>query len=204
MYKINYFTSADEVSVIQLMKSNAFAVLMCVDENHLPVATQIPFLIDEREDGIHLLGHVMRKSDHWSAMKQHPHVKVLFTGPHAYISASWYTDPRQASTWNYMSVQASGSLTFLNDEGLKDVLEKTTSHYEPTGSVAGYREMDESYISKHLQAIEAFDIKVEKLEHTFKLSQNKDAETFANIISELEKGNSEQQHLAGEMKKHRK
>lgn len=203
MYKGKKFIAADDVSVVQLMRDYPFAILMCVDEMHLPVATQIPFLVEERADGLHLVGHVMRKTDHWQAMKSNPSVRVLFTGPHAYISASWYTNPLQASTWNYMTVQATGKVEFLDADGLRDVLEKVTIYFENAGSSALYANIDESYIQQHLTAIEAIDIKVEELTHTFKLSQNKDPETFSRIIDQLENGNEEQRLLAAQMMKHR-
>lgn len=38
---------------------------------------------------------------------------VIFTGPHCYVSASWYVTKNVASTWNYMDVHAKGKINLL-------------------------------------------------------------------------------------------
>jgi len=87
-----------------------------------PVATQVPLFIDINEDGkILLSGHIMRKTDHHKAFEKNENVLVLFTGPHSYVSASWYTAPQTASTWNYMTVHVKGKISLL-DETLAPVI----------------------------------------------------------------------------------
>ena len=98
---------------------------MCgCDADNNPVATQVPVFIDEKEDKLFLSGHIMRNTDHHKAFEQNPNVLAVFTGPHTYVSASWYSDKQQASTWNYMSVHAKGKLKFLEEQALLDVLKR--------------------------------------------------------------------------------
>ena len=40
------------------------------------------------------------------------------------------SDPHQASTWNYMSVHAKGTIRFGNYEDLVAILKRLTLHYE--------------------------------------------------------------------------
>src|SRR5882724_11632902 len=106
MYDIPYFKASGQEEVIEYMRAHPFAMICGADQNGKPVATQVPFLFEQREDKLYLLGHVMKKQDHTKAFFQNPDVLVVFTGAHSYVSASWYENKQIASTWNYQSVQA--------------------------------------------------------------------------------------------------
>jgi transcriptional regulator len=94
------------------MREHPFVFLTGVNEENKPVATQVPVFIDERDGKLFLTGHIMRNTDHHKALKKNPNVLAVFTGPHVYVSDTWYDDPQQASTWNYMSVHAKGTIRF--------------------------------------------------------------------------------------------
>jgi transcriptional regulator len=53
-----------------------------------------------------------------------------------------------------------------------------------------------------MPAIIGIEIKIERLENVFKLSQNRDAISFNNIIQKLEAIGGESAMVAGEMRKH--
>jgi len=184
------------------MKGHPFAMLIgCADDR--PAATQIPMLFDEREGKMILLGHMMRKQDHQLAFEKNSQVLVIFTGPHVYVSASLYTDPHQGSTWNYMSVHARGTLRFLDQQGLENALRKLTLHYEKNNphSPTVFDNLSEDYRSKMMKSIVAFEIEVDSIEPVFKLSQNRDKESYGHIIGHLEKQDGDAQRIADEMKK---
>ena len=109
MYKFSYHTQQDEEEVIAFIKENAFALITGIGQNY-PVATQIPLTVEIKDGKIFLHGHLMRKTDHHLAFESNNKVLVLFTGPHCFVSASWYTDPHVGSTWNYMTVHAKEKL----------------------------------------------------------------------------------------------
>jgi transcriptional regulator len=202
MYNLPHYKESDSQVILDFMKEHSFAVIMGVDGDHKPVASQLPFLIDQREDGIYLRAHIMRGNDHHRAFEQNSHVMVLFTGPHTYVSASWYSNTHQGSTWNYMTVQAHGQVRFLPEEALRELLNDLTSHFENNpSSPALYKDIPEEYIARMVKAIVAIEIKVEKLEHVFKLSQNRDEKSYQHIIEQLSKGSSDAQYIAEEMKK---
>jgi len=197
MYDIPHFKAGDPQEVLTFMRDHPFATLTAVSADGKPVATQVPVFIDERDGVLYLSGHLMRKSGHHLALEANPHALVLFTGAHAYVSASWYTDPRMASTWNYMTVQASGPVRFGGEEELRAILKRTTDHFEgSTDTPASMSHMDPGYIDRMLKAIIAFEVTVEDLQHVFKLSQNRDAASHANIIAHLEKGTAEEAEIA--------
>lgn len=202
MYNLAHYKEKDPAAVLEFMKQHSFATLMCVDAEQRPVATQIPFLLAEREGQLYLHGHIMKGTDHHKALEQNKEVLILFSGPHAYVSASWYENKQQASTWNYMAVHAHGELSFLNEEALLRILDETTSFYEnDPASPALYKEMAPDYVMRLSKAIVAIEVRVTKLEHVFKLSQNRDLKSYDNILANLEAGDPGAQAVAKEMRK---
>ena len=201
MYSLPYFKEKDIAVVKEFMQQNSFVILCGVDANNKPVATQVPLLIIEKEGKLFFHGHVQRKTDHQLAFAQNNNVLAIFTGPHTYVSASWYANPQTASTWNYISVHAKGLLTFLDDNLLLDILTKTTAHFEnDMHSPALVEKMPQEDVQKMMKAIIAFEIEVTHLDNVFKLSQNRDEKTYHNIINKLEEQNGDPKKVAEEMK----
>ena len=130
MYNLPYFKEQDGTVVLKFIKENPFAFLCGCDAANRPVATQVPVFIDEKDSKLFLSGHIMRNTDHHKAFLHSPNVLAVFTGAHTYVSASWYSNKLQASTWNYMSVHAKGTLKFLQEGDLLNVLKRTTNHFE--------------------------------------------------------------------------
>lgn len=202
MYNLPFYKEQDAEIVIAFMKKYAFAMLMGVDEEQNPVATQIPFLFVEREGQLYLRGHIMKGNDHHKAFETNKHVLAVFTGPHTYVSASWYSNQKQASTWNYMSVHARGEIQFLDEKELLITLDDTTRFYEnDPSSPSLYKDLPEDYIMRLAKAIVAFEIKITSLDHVFKLSQNRDKQSFENILDKLQNGDADAQAVAAEMRK---
>ena len=201
MYDLPYFKEPDHQRIIYFLYENPFAMLIGCSQNRA-VATQVPLLIEIREDVIFLKGHIMRNTDHHKALEQNKEVLCVFTGADAYVSASWYTQPNIASTWNYISVQARGILTFLNEEGLIQILKQTTDQFEKGNqSPASFEALPKEYVQRLAKAIIGFEIQVTSLEHVFKLSQNRDGESYKNIISNLSQGTAGAKTIAIEMEK---
>ncbi len=203
MYKVPHYKEKDGAVVMDFIKQNPFGVLMGVDADQQPVATQVPFLFVEREDVLYLRGHIMKGNDHHKAFLSNKNALVLFTGPHCYVSASWYTNPQQGSTWNYITVHAKGELRFLDDSELPGLLDTLTAHFEKTGSPAGFKNIPQDYIDRMVKAISAFEIKITSMDHVFKLSQNRDQASFENILSKLSAGSAGEKAVAEEMEKRR-
>lgn len=203
------------------MRDHPFIFLTGCDAKNKPVATQVPVFIDERDalpddtrlnDSVvqtverrklFLTGHIMKQTDHHKAFEQNPNVLAVFTGPHTYVSATWYDDPHQASTWNYMSVHAKGIIRFGNEEELVAVLKRLTLHYENNnvGSTTVFDNLPADYREWLMKAIVAFEIEVAEIDNVFKLSQNRNERSFTNIIKKLEQQTGDGKLIAEEMKK---
>lgn len=180
-----------------------FALIAGCDASGKPVATQIPVFIEEREGILFLTGHIMRNTDHHRAFENNPETLCIFTGSHTYVSATWYTDPHQASTWNYMSVHVKGRMRFLDEDGLIEVLKKTSLHFEGNNaqSPTVFENLPEDYRNKLMKAIVAFEVRVDAMENVFKLSQNRDRHSYRHIIAKLEADGGDGAVIAQEMKK---
>jgi transcriptional regulator len=202
MYNIPYFKTAENADITAFMKAFPFITLCGTDAEGKPVATHVPVLIEEREGTLFLQAHVMRGQEHTTAFEKNPSILAIFHGAHSYVSASWYETKNVASTWNYQAVHAKGILRFLDDAGLYQLLIKLTDHFENNPhSPALVTDMNEGYVRSMMKAITAFEIEVTQLEHVFKLSQNRDAKSFDNIIHQLRAGDTESQAVATEMEK---
>lgn len=202
MYSLPYFKEQDQERVRQFIKENPFAFLCGCDVANNPVATQIPVFIDERHGKLFLSGHIMKNTDHHKAFLHNANVLAVFTGAHTYVSASWYQEKEQASTWNYMSVHAKGVLKFLDQQALLDVLKRTTNHFENNPySGSNFDDLPTEYVEKLSKAIVAFEVEVQQIENVFKLSQNRDEKSYHNIIGKLESQDGDGKKIADEMKK---
>ena len=206
MYTLPYFKESDPAVVREFIDAHPFAMITGVNSEGKPVATQIPVFIEEDNGRQILRGHMMRNTDHHKAFLHHPHVLVVFTSPHTYVSATWYSDPHQASTWNYMSVHVQGTIRFLDEAGLIDALKKVTLHFEKQNKESStiYDNLSPEYTAPLMKAIAAFEIEIVSMENVFKLSQNRDQASFRNIIDKLMQGDADAQFIAGEMAKREK
>lgn len=202
MYNIPHFKAQDADEVLQFMKEYPFIFLAGTDSENKPVVTQVPVFIDERDDKLFLSGHIMRQTDHHKAFEQNKNVLAVFTGPHTYVSATWYTQP-MGSTWNYMSVHAKGTIRFGDKEELMAVLRRLTLHYEngDTASSTVFDNLPVGYTESMMKGIVPFEIEIQELQHVFKLSQNRDEESYDNIIVQLKKKGGNAAAVAAIMEK---
>jgi transcriptional regulator len=145
--------------------------------------------IKVKEGKIFLEGHLMRKTDHHLAFEKNNNVLVLFTGPHCFVNANWYTDPSGGSTWNYMTVHAKGKINFVDEEGTIQMVKTLSDKYVGTQSPASFDNLAKEYIGHMVKAIVGFSIEVESIDNVFKLSQNKDEISKKNIIQQLKGSN---------------
>jgi transcriptional regulator len=187
MYNLPHFKEPDPAEVVRFMQAHPFIFLSGVDAANRPVATQVPVFIDEIDGKLFLTGHIMRNTDHHRAFEANPNVLAVFTGPHVYVSATWYDNPHQASTWNYISVHARGKIRFGDEQELIDILRRLTLHYESGNkdSTTVYDNLPPEYVDKLIKAIVAFEVEVTEVDHVFKLSQNRDEKSYDNIVGKL-------------------
>ncbi len=206
MYNLPYYKEQDEQVIKEFIDQHPFAFVSGCDSDNKPVATQVPVFIEEKDGRKVLSGHIMRNTDHHKAFKHNENVLVVFSGSHTYVSATWYSNPHLASTWNYMSVYAKGIIRFLDEQGLEEILRKTTLHFEGYNQKSStvFDNLHSDFKQKVMKAIVAFEIDVIEMDSVFKLSQDRDEESYQNIIDKLKTQDEDGRVIANEMEKRKK
>lgn len=202
MYHFSYFKEQDQQVLKQFMEVHPFVFLTGSFLNGQQVATQVPVLTKVADGKLILEGHIMRKTDHHKAWMENPNALAVFTGPNCYISATWYKGVHSASTWNYMSVHVRGKVRWMSDEALINFMRRFTLKFEggnPDSSTI-YDNLPPAFLEKMMPAIVGFEIEADAVDNVFKLSQNRDAESYQNIIEQLQAFGGDSALIASEMR----
>lgn len=206
MYIPPQFNEEDKAEIEKLIREFGFATLVSVKGN-LPWATHIPLELVVDETGNWFLhGHIARANSQWKNFETMSDVLAIFMGPHSYISPSWYNH-RNVPTWNYKAVHVYGKATLVEGEKLEAMLRHLMERYEGARAEKpqGYDEIPAKTLEKDLRGVIGFEIKVERIEASTKLSQNRDAESHQSVIDNLKKINTyDATRIAEEMEKRKK
>jgi transcriptional regulator len=184
MYVPKHFAETDEARLSAFMARNSFALLTTVDEAGLPFASHLPLLWEPETRRLH--GHMAKANPQWRHFRSGGEALVVFWGPHAYVSPSWYDQHPSVPTWNYATVHAYGHPRLV--EGRAEaaaLLRRLVETYEAGFDEPWRMELPEKYESSMIAAIQPFAIEVTRLEGKFKMSQNRDAGDRANVIAAL-------------------
>src|SRR5438067_12583233 len=113
MYVPAAFAVTDTAKLHPFMRQNSFAVLTSHAGGGL-IASHLPLLLDaDAGPHGHLLGHMARANPQWRDVRGE--VMAIFSGPHAYVSPSWYEEEGTVPTWNYVAVHAYGTFRVVED-----------------------------------------------------------------------------------------
>ncbi|EDZ97301.1 FMN-binding negative transcriptional regulator [Burkholderia sp. H160] len=172
-----------------------------LDANHLPFEAQVDAADSSR---LVLRAHVARANPVWQEVAAHPEALVIFQGPTAYVSPSWYPSKhethKQVPTYNYMVVHAHGRIVVHDDEsfvrGLVARLTRKMEAGEPVPWKMGDAPAD--YLAQMLGAIVGIEIEVTRLVGKWKLGQNKAAEDRRGATQTLLARDSDQQKAVGQ------
>nr|WP_286176806.1 FMN-binding negative transcriptional regulator [Lysinibacillus sp. SDF0063] len=189
---------------VQMMKANPFALLITVDE-HRPLATHIPLEIREEDGKIYATGHIAYGNMQKKTLDNDRDVLLIFQGPHAYISSSWY-ESEQVPTWDYLAVHAYGSARILTKDELKSALDTMLTHYESHRENGRLWEtFDPELLEREMKGIVGFEIEITSIQGAAKMSQNRNNTDYQSIVTELEKSKDQEEiQVAQWMREQRK
>lgn len=175
---------SDPKAMLDFMKKYSFATMVTAG-NGTPIATHVPFVVEERDGKIFLLTHIARANDQWKDF-EHQRVLVIFHEPHAYISAKFYDSTEDVPTWNYSAVHAYGAARILTAcEEIEKLFFKTFDFYDPSFREQYLNDLSEEYKTKLINRIVACEIEVVELQGKKKLSQNYSVAEVRRMIDEL-------------------
>jgi transcriptional regulator len=186
MYVPKHYQNHNEAEIRDFIEQNGFGILVTKGDAKL-LATHIP--IELSADGSKLQGHISKANPQWKNFTSGDEVLSIFTGPHAYISSSWY-DHENVPTWNYIAVHVYGTIEMIEGErlhaSLKTLVDKYERHQEKPVAIESY---SEGYFERQLRGLVGFEISISSIEAAYKLSQNRDAKNHSAIVDQLEKQN---------------
>lgn len=196
MYNPSSFKVSDTAEIHDYMRRYSFAVLVTNGKGGM-VATHLPMLLDP-DIGPHgkLLGHMARANQQWKDVNGE--VLVVFPGPHAYVSASWYETPGTVPTWNYVAVHVYGAFKLIEDsDELHDILKRTVSVYEGGKPRPWSYDPADPVFDNMRQEIVGFNIEISRLEGKQKLNQNHPDERRRRVVDVLRsRADSDSQAIA--------
>jgi transcriptional regulator len=178
----------DRVPVLHdAIRPIGFASLVTSGEGGLE-ASHLPMLVSPEPAPFGTLhGHVARGNPQWKSVEPRSQALVIFLGPSAYITPSWYATKQQtgkvAPTWDYLAIHAYGEISFFEDRAqLRDhVGELTEAHESARSSPWAVTDAPTDYMDKMLGAIVGFKIAITRLEGKWKMSQNRSPQDIAGV-----------------------
>jgi len=160
--------------------------------------SHLPFLFDEKHNV--LFTHLAKANSHWLGLAGQE-VLIIFSGPHAYISPTWYDKGPAVPTWNYAAVHVKGTITVLNELDTLNVVNQTVEKNEPT-LLKNTELFNSEFNSRLAKAIVGLKIDITHIEGKQKLGQQRAQADQLGVFHALQQGDLEAQLLATYMQKH--
>lgn len=203
MYTPKHFSISDRDACHDMIEANPFGLLVGQGaEEEAPVASHLPFHLVRAAGEYGELQVHMARANPQSRGLDGQRVRCVFSGPHAYVSPSWYDTAPAVPTWNYLAVHCIGVAVQTTDaEEMSKQMEQLTAIYEGDGPWR-YRDLPEDYRKGMLKGIVGFRIRIEQLIGKAKLSQNKaDSDIAASVAGLRSTGNAMDREVADLMSK---
>jgi transcriptional regulator len=199
MYIPRRYEEKDHEKIKAFIRENSFAILISVLDG-VPLGTHIPLLQEKDDQGRDILiGHISRGNDQKRSLTDGAKVLAIFPGPHAYVSPRWYTQIN-VPTWNYIAVHVYGTINIIEGEALRAALSRLVNNYEehlPRPVHIG--EIPEKQLHAEMRGIVGFQILIEDIQAAYKLSQNRDEQSYHQVIEKLAEGDETTRAVAAEM-----
>jgi len=179
MYLPRHFEETRVEVLHALIRAHPLGALVSLAPDGLD-ANHLPFELDPRPAPLGTLrAHIARANPLWRQLGPGAGVLVIFQGPGAYISPSWYRTKRESGkvvpTWNYAVVHAHGPVRVVEDRtwlrSLVDCL--TTQHESARPEPWATTDAPAEFIEAMLGSIVGIEIPVARLVGKWKVSQNR-------------------------------
>ncbi|MFD2923929.1 FMN-binding negative transcriptional regulator [Halobacillus naozhouensis] len=184
MYIPKHFKVTDFDEIRDFIQTNSFGTILTTKQGK-PIATHLPLELHKQGDDYYLTGHLAYANYQWKTFGDDP-VLVMYQGPHAYISSSWYKF-ENVPTWNYQAVHVYGTASLMSEQELQEDLKSLLQKYEQHRENAAFWGSFSPKTKKQIKGIVGFKVKVQEFQAAYKLSQNRNKEDYDNIIEKLNK-----------------
>lgn len=184
MYIPSAFSQTDLSQLHDMLERYSFAILV-TPTDAAPQITHLPLLLD-RSAGPSgtIVGHLARANPHADQLLERPST-VIYSGPHTYISPTWYEADHVVPTWNYVAVHVTGSVELVEEPtALREIVERMTDTYE-AAMPAPWKPPHSTAIDRMLDQIVGFRLRIDSIEGKWKLNQNHSPERRRKVIAQL-------------------
>ena len=194
MYVPKAFREDDLGRLHGFLRAWSFALLV-TDVDGVPGATHLPLVLDAGSGTQgRLIGHVARANPQWRTFDGTREALAVFSGPHAYVSPTWYATAPAVPTWNYGAVHVYGRPRVLEGaDATRDAVARLVTEHDPGWPLG---DQPEEFIAGMLRGIVAFEMPIERLEGKLKLSQNRPAADRPGIVAALRGGGEVERAVA--------
>lgn len=205
MFIPKYHALTDLEAMQSHIDQHPLGAWVCSIDGNL-TANHIPFVLD-RHHGSNgrLIGHVSRGNSVWKSLQDGTPSVIMFLGPQAYITPSWYPGKKEhgkvVPTWNYVAVHAHGKVSAIDDDDWKlDMLHQLTDTQESSRSHPWkVTDAPDEYVQKKLRAIVGIEMVIDRLEGRLKASQDEDLPDRYGTVDGLRQEQASQAHEMAEL-----
>lgn len=187
MYVPSHFAVTELGTLHAFMERYSFGVLVSQVDG-VPFVSHLPLLLD-RPAGPNgsIVGHMARANPQWRELAGQ-RVLAVYSGPHAYISPTWYGAENVVPTWNYTAVHATGRADVIEDrDTLLEIVARSVAVYEAGRQRPWQLDRGSPVVDRLLVQIVGFRIPIDRLEGKWKLNQNHPAERREKVIAALDR-----------------
>jgi len=178
MYQPSAFREDRLETLHELIRSHPLATLITSGIDGL-IANLVPFIVVDSGDKGTLRAHIAKANDQVAALRAGTETLVVFQGPEAYITPTWYPAKKEhgrvVPTWNYVVVQARGTPRVIDDAvWLRTQIEALTLSQEgPRAEPWKVTDAPPEFVDKQIKAIIGIEIPILTIEGKWKVSQNR-------------------------------
>lgn len=191
MHSQKLFDVQDLSRIHGLIREHALGTLILQAEGHIYV-DHLPFVLETSSNGLGLLRtHAAKDNRFWATLPDAVDCTVVFTGPNAYISPSWYPSRRQHGrvqpSWYYSVVHAYGKLRLVRDpQALSASIRTMTDYFENDRSDAWrVDEAPQHFIDVLIDHIVGLDIEITDLVGKWQVGQQRNQADRQGIVTAL-------------------
>lgn len=212
MYIPSSFVERDLSTLFAFIEANPLGALVTSSTPEGLFATHLPLVLDRAAGPMGtLVGHFARANPQSRcAADGSAEALVIFTGPDAYITPEWYRTKQETGravpTWNYVAVHAYGALRLRDDpEFLRGHLEALTVQHEADRPRPWHvSDAPDDYIALQMKAIVGVELRIDRLEGKWKMSQNRPDADIDGVVRGLGESESAEDRAVAEIVRQRR
>jgi transcriptional regulator len=173
---VNPANRIDRAASLAFAAARGFGLVIACDGGR-PVASPLPFRLEDADAATpRLIFHVARPNPLGAIAAKGGNWLVSVLGPDAYVSPDWYASADQVPTWLYASVQLSGPVQVVPAEQTRHHVDRLSAEFEGRLATKLPLVSDKMSAARRdalLTAITAIEMRVETIEGSAKLNQQK-------------------------------